>query len=198
MTKKSAPAKDRIFDAAVACLEKSGLKKLTIRMIALEAGVNSAAINYYYGSKEALLDAVMKQTLQEMIKMPAELFETATGSLGDRLEVFFVGYLEGLFHWRGISRAHLYAPLMEGRYDTEFFRGFKEFFESLLEQSHRVDPSIGTDRLRLILIEIFSAILLPGLMPKAFIGFSNLDFDDIAARRAYDKDVIGRYFSRGR
>ncbi len=198
MDKKNAPAKERIFDAAVGCLEKYGLKKLTIRLIAHEASVNSAAINYYFGTKEALIDLVMRKTLEEMVKMPAELFEAAAGTLGDRLENFFIGFLDGLFQWRGITRAHLYAPLMEGRYDTEFFRKFGAFFEALVGQVTGVDPGFDLERLRLMLIEIFAAVLLPALMPKAFVGFSSLDFDDAATRRAYVHDVVVRFFPPAR
>ena len=198
MAEKSAPAKERIFNAAVDCLEEFGLDKLTIRLIARKAGVNSASINYYYGSKDALVDIVMKKTLEEMTKMPAELFEAASGPLSARLEAFFVGLLDGMFHWRNVTRAHLYAPIMEGRYDTEFFTGFNIFLNALLEQSLKADPGVDVQALRLTLIEIFSAALLPGLLPKAFVGFSDLDFDDPAARRAYVKDVIARFFPRGR
>ena len=40
-------------------LEKAGPNKLTTRSIAAQAGVNIAAINYYFTSKEALLEAAL-------------------------------------------------------------------------------------------------------------------------------------------
>ncbi len=194
MTDKKASARDRIFEAAVECLEHDGLKKMTVRKIATLAGVNSAAINYYFGTKEALVGLIMRKTLDEMIKMPAELFASASGSFGERLESFFIGYLEGLFRWRGVSRAHLYAPLIEGRYDTEFMHAFDVFFEALLAQLTRLDSGLAIERLRLQLIQVFSAILFPGLMPKVFIGFAGLDFDDVDTRRDYVRGVVRIFF----
>lgn len=51
---------DKIINATVSCIEKYGIKKTTIRQIGKEAGVNSASINYYFRSKDILMQHVMK------------------------------------------------------------------------------------------------------------------------------------------
>ena len=46
MEEKDDPAKSKIIAATIDCIEREGIQTLTIRKIAREAGVNSAAINY--------------------------------------------------------------------------------------------------------------------------------------------------------
>jgi AcrR family transcriptional regulator len=58
---------DRILEAAVACIEEYGVHRLTVRRIAAKAGVNTAAINYYFRTKEQLMDKVDELT----IRMPS-------------------------------------------------------------------------------------------------------------------------------
>ena len=55
---------ERIVVAAIECVEEYGLHGTTIRRIAQKAGVNSAAISYYFRSKEKLLDRAMQDALK--------------------------------------------------------------------------------------------------------------------------------------
>ena len=41
-------AREKIILAAIGCIEKDGLRRVTIRGIARAAGANSAAISYYF------------------------------------------------------------------------------------------------------------------------------------------------------
>jgi AcrR family transcriptional regulator len=53
----------RILEAAIAAIEEYGFKNVTVRRIAAKAGVNIAAINYYFRTKEQLLDKVIEVAL---------------------------------------------------------------------------------------------------------------------------------------
>lgn len=52
--REEASTRDRILAAAERLFSHQGLERATIRGIAAEAGVNIAAVNYHFGSKEAL------------------------------------------------------------------------------------------------------------------------------------------------
>ncbi|MBN2106007.1 MAG: CerR family C-terminal domain-containing protein [Deltaproteobacteria bacterium] len=56
-------AQKRILQAAMEVFSDSGFYKATVRDICLKASVNVAAIHYYFGSKEKLYEAVVKQSL---------------------------------------------------------------------------------------------------------------------------------------
>lgn len=55
--------KERILDTAERLFAHHGYRTTSLRTLTAEAGVNLAAVNYHFGSKEALLDAVFERRL---------------------------------------------------------------------------------------------------------------------------------------
>ncbi len=55
--------KQRILDAAEKLFAREGFHNTSLRAITGEAGANLAAVNYHFGSKEALLDKVIARRL---------------------------------------------------------------------------------------------------------------------------------------
>lgn len=53
--------KTRILDAAERLFAAKGLEGVSLRAVTTEAGVNLAAVNYHFGSKEALLGAMVRR-----------------------------------------------------------------------------------------------------------------------------------------
>jgi AcrR family transcriptional regulator len=53
--------RERLLDAAVACFAADGVAATSLRSIALQAGVTPALVNYYFGSKEQLLEAFIAE-----------------------------------------------------------------------------------------------------------------------------------------
>jgi AcrR family transcriptional regulator len=53
--------KDRILEAASRLFAEQGLEAVSLRSVTAEAGVNIAAVNYYFGSKAALLQAMTQR-----------------------------------------------------------------------------------------------------------------------------------------
>lgn len=94
MTRRSAAApaetttRQHILDATLDHLRSEGLATLTIRRIAERAGANVAAVNYHFGSKEALLEEVIHLLTAGLRGAFARLGEAGT-SPRDRLRGFF-------------------------------------------------------------------------------------------------------------
>jgi len=55
--------KERILDSAEYFFARKGFHNTSLRAITGRAGVNLAAVNYHFGSKEALLEAVFERRL---------------------------------------------------------------------------------------------------------------------------------------
>ena len=64
----SKSTRDALILAAIDEIEAVGLRQLTVRRIAKRAEANIAAISYHFGSKEALVSAVLESTLAHMIE----------------------------------------------------------------------------------------------------------------------------------
>ena len=63
----SADTKTRILDAAFRCLATRGYAALSVREIAKDAGANHALINYYFGSKDRLVIAVLDEANRQLL-----------------------------------------------------------------------------------------------------------------------------------
>lgn len=61
MTEAADPsAKRALLEAAQRLFAAQGFEKVSLRTLTQEAGVNLAAVNYHFGSKEGLIDAVVE------------------------------------------------------------------------------------------------------------------------------------------
>lgn len=76
-------AKERIFLTAERLFALHGFDGVSMRDITAEAGVNLAAVNYYYGSKNALLTAIFKRRVVELNRERARLLRSAFAEHGD-------------------------------------------------------------------------------------------------------------------
>ena len=69
----------RILDAAFRRLASDGYNKLSTRDIAAEAGVNHAAIHYYFGTKDKLVIAVLDEANRRLLERQNQMYDTAGG-----------------------------------------------------------------------------------------------------------------------
>ena len=84
-TARSAPAtRERICGAAEALFMAHGYEATTLRSITAAAGVNLAAVNYHYGSKEELFRAVLTRRLDPMNQRRVDLLDRAEREAGGR------------------------------------------------------------------------------------------------------------------
>ena len=80
MKYESIDAKERIMDTMIKLLlEQKDINRITIRQIAKEANVNSALINYYFHSKENLLNKAVEIC---MTNIANEMFDNKTENNG--------------------------------------------------------------------------------------------------------------------
>ncbi len=71
----SQDTKSRILDAAEALFTEHGFEATSLRSLTTAAGVNLAAVNYHFGSKEELFQAVLTRRLDPMNQERIDLLE---------------------------------------------------------------------------------------------------------------------------
>ncbi len=158
---------EKIITATVECIEKYGIKGTTIRQIAQTAGVNSAAINYYFRSKDVLIDRCMKATLnnafdwKDIEKLPGD-------TANERCKNIFMEIMKGGLDYPGITRAHFYDLLVEGSYRSLLFDTMNEFIEKLVIDLKSKGSLLPDGELYLACIQITNAVMMFILMPKTF------------------------------
>lgn len=167
-----ATPQERIVLATIECVERYGVTGTTVRRITEAAGVNVASINYYFGSKDALLETALAQTLNEAF--PKALIE-ATGMVsrhGGNIETgirdFFRGHLVKAFSYPGIAVAHLREALLQQDYSgaaviaaRDFLEGFYRLVSPAMLQ--RTEPER-----RLAVLQVWATIFNLAMLPQLF------------------------------
>ncbi|MEJ1959164.1 MAG: TetR/AcrR family transcriptional regulator [Nitrosomonadales bacterium] len=69
--------RERILDAAERLFMEQGYEATSTRGVTSKAGVNLAAVNYHFGSKEALMQAVLQRRLEGINRERLRLLDEA-------------------------------------------------------------------------------------------------------------------------
>jgi AcrR family transcriptional regulator len=77
--------KTRILDAAETLFVSGGFEPMSMRQITGAAGVNLAAVNYHFGSKDALIHAVLARKLDPLNAHRLSMLDTFEAALGESL-----------------------------------------------------------------------------------------------------------------
>ena len=189
----AASAQKKIIEAAISCLERDGLHNVTIRSIAREAGVNSAAISYYFRSKDRLIVEALKTTLANAFGDWEVLLDGRGKDLEQRLGAVLLEVLEGALRFPGIVKAHLYDTFIKGSAHTMFIARFTAFLSRVSRELRGRFPRRSPKELGAESIQLISAVLLPGIMPQLFRKTVGFDVTDARARKDYVDGLVRRY-----
>src|SRR5271157_4799471 len=95
--------KEKILDAAERLFADHGFASTSLRQITAEAGVNLAAVNYHFHSKEALLSAVLERKVRPVNVRRIELLDQAlreTGQSRPSLKKVIRAFIQPVFEAR--------------------------------------------------------------------------------------------------
>jgi len=179
-------------------MERDGIEATGIRDIAREAGVNSAAINYYFRSKDNLIRLALERSLENA-------FDGTIGELDrlraegvpmrEALERVLDDYVHHLGEFPRLAYAHLRDALVNQQYDGDAIGRLNAFLQQLLE---RLAPEQGSARaaeLRLLLVQAWQSLLLIGVLPRVFDPFLRLDFSDAEVRARYTSRLFAGVYA---
>jgi AcrR family transcriptional regulator len=172
----------RILIAAEQLFAERGISSTSLRALTRAAGVNLAAVNYHFGSKEALLDAVIEFRATPMNVARIDALDAHTTERGDEpLEVdcIFPAFLmpavcsviespEGAAHLpRLFARLEAQPPeVLEAIYRRHLGDVTRRFVEALQQSLPDLPKELIAERFRLAMGSIFTL----------FSGNSELDF----------------------
>jgi AcrR family transcriptional regulator len=138
--------KHQILDAAESLFAGQGIGAVPLRRIIAEAGVNSAAIHYHFGSKEELVKAVFERRFgpinQQRIQLLDQIAERVGEGQPDIEDVCYALVAPPLRLGQGTESSHLYRSLA-GRLMTEPQYIELVFKESFAEVDRRWDALLA-------------------------------------------------------
>ncbi|TXS66457.1 TetR/AcrR family transcriptional regulator, partial [Streptomyces sp. me109] len=92
---QAAPAtRDRILDAAREEFSERGYEKTSVRGIAKAAGVDSALVHHYFGTKEQVFEAAVEVAFAPALAAPTAVEDGPLDGIGERLTRFIFGVWE--------------------------------------------------------------------------------------------------------
>ncbi|MEW2304921.1 TetR family transcriptional regulator [Streptomyces sp. NPDC006655] len=91
---ESAGTRDRILTAAREEFSERGYEKTSVRGIAKAAGVDSALVHHYFGTKEQVFEAAISVAFAPALNAPAALADGPPDGVGERLTRFVLGVWE--------------------------------------------------------------------------------------------------------
>jgi AcrR family transcriptional regulator len=125
--------KDRILDAAERLFARDGVEATSLRAITAQAGVNLAAVNYHFQSKESLLHAVIARRLNPVNEKRLAMLDACEESAGDGplpLDEVLDALLRPVFEML-TGQAKEFTPIM-GRIFTESAELTEQVFQKHL------------------------------------------------------------------
>lgn len=126
--------KNCILDAAERLFARDGIEATSLRAITAEAGVNLAAVNYHFQSKDALIRAVILRRVVPINQRRLELLEACEKAAGDGplpLEEVVDAFLRPVVEIY-TSHAREFVPMM-GRIYTEPAEFMEQVYKDHLE-----------------------------------------------------------------
>ncbi|MFF7967579.1 TetR family transcriptional regulator [Streptomyces sp. NPDC007903] len=91
---ESGDTRDRILGAAREEFSERGYEKTSVRGIAKAAGVDSALVHHYFGTKEQVFEAAVSVAFAPALAAPDAIAEGPLDTVGERLTRFVLGVWE--------------------------------------------------------------------------------------------------------
>ncbi|MFF4356226.1 TetR family transcriptional regulator [Streptomyces sp. NPDC001604] len=91
---ESADTRDRILTVAREEFSERGYEKTSVRGIAKAAGVDSALVHHYFGTKEQVFEAAIEVAFAPALNAPEALADGPPDGVGERLTRFIFGIWE--------------------------------------------------------------------------------------------------------
>ncbi|WP_030679800.1 TetR/AcrR family transcriptional regulator [Streptomyces sp. NRRL B-1347] len=93
-TERGPATREVILEAARDQFSAHGYEKTSVRAIAKAAGVDSALVHHYFGTKEQLFAAAIEVSFAPALQAPAAIEDGPLDSVGERLTRFVLGVWE--------------------------------------------------------------------------------------------------------
>lgn len=152
--------RERILYAALELIGKEGVQRVTIRKIAAAAGVNVAAVNYYFGSKDNVINEALV-ILTDQLTKSFDCLDDVTMPPPERLRNFLRNYADATLKYADVFRGFIQQVTQHDEVSFEY----SEFMKK-----------VGWEKLKVVLSESTGIQDEGILVMKIFQMFSSLSF----------------------
>jgi len=182
---------EKIILAALHVINTEGFEAATVRRIAEVAGVNVAAISYYFRGKKRLFERSFQRSLTNAFNFQ-DFAKTEHACPKERLIDILDGVCAMALRFPGLARAHFNEPLFKGDYSGYSMQRVSSFLDEIVQDlTPRYPQPPNPDDLRVALAQIVSATMVVAAIIPDFPKFScGLDISDPEIRRIWISSIV--------
>jgi AcrR family transcriptional regulator len=185
--------KDLIIKTTLNLIKEEGFEGVTCRKIASLANVNVALINYYFGSKDKLLNTVI-QILIASFQDSFTILDDSALEPREQLKRFLIKYINTYRQYPFIGRKLVTEEPLEFESHKEFVNflksiGIQKMRQTIEELSGESDPK----KLTIMVSHLLGAVFLPTLIEPLYETVTGYPFSNTETRIDL---LLDRYFAK--
>jgi len=184
--------KEKILQTTLQIISTEGVKGITIRKIAKISGVNIAAINYHFKSKENLINNTLKLFGKKMETTFAEL-DTLPLSPKEKLKHFLLSFSDSQIKYPGFMRSQIERISHGDDMTPKAVENMKLGRKVLLKLIKAITKEESEEKLSMILFQLMSGIMLPILYGKYVEEIYEFNFSDGETRERFIMLAIEKF-----
>jgi len=188
----SLTTKEKIINVTMDIIAEEGFHSITIRKIAARAQVNIAAVNYHFGSKDAVIDEALK-TVTTQLKSTYGVLKDTNIDIKPRLEKFLKSYTEVLFKYPDIMKNMIdhaiHNSIFKEQADYAIFLK-TEGIDLLKTAISQIHPGKSDEFLYVKTLHMVSALSWPILMGENMKEIMGIDLSDPELKKLHVKLLL--------
>ena len=182
-------SKQAILEAAAQLIYEKGdqISTITVRDICKRAGVGLGLVNYYFGSKDALIDQCVERIINGIVANFAEIRER-TNTMPPLEKLLFLGDMTFtfLFEHEAVSRISVLSDLAHPKQDDNTHRTFSAYLPLVAA----CRPAWSEQKVRETTFYLITLMQQSFLRHRQISTMLGVDFSDPAQRSAYHKKIV--------
>ncbi|MDD4170389.1 MAG: TetR/AcrR family transcriptional regulator [Desulfotomaculaceae bacterium] len=183
----SPTTKEKIIQVVMNIIAQDGFQNITIRKIAAQAGVNVAAVNYHFGSKDAVINEAL-ETVTNQLKNTFKYLRESNGSGETKLAIFINNYTDILIKYPDIIKNMIYHQIYHRQIDEQI--GYVKFLrtegiEIIKQTIGQIRPELDDKSLYLRTLHLLSCISFPILMGEQIEEIMGVDLHNREIRQMH-------------
>lgn len=184
--------KEKILKVTREIIAEEGFQNITIRKIANKAGVNVAAVNYYFGSKDAVINETLK-TVTDELKDTFEFLKNSKEDPRTKLSIFIFNYTDMISKYpdllKNVINLAIHNKPLEGQIEYMTFMQ-TEGIEILKQTIAEIRPELDEFTVYIKIIHLLSGLSFPFLMDNQFKKVMGFDLYDEKMREMHINDLL--------
>lgn len=180
-----AAAKDRIISATLKLIGDEGFQNVTVRKIAAVAGVNIAAVSYYFGSKDNVVNEALKY-MADKIDKSYNYLDDNNAPPEDRLRNFLRSFSDSMLEHPDVFRNYLNQVACEHKNEIErdeFLKGYR--FDKLQNTLKELKNAECDTKIVMRVLQVLGSLVFPMISNAKIKELYGVDYGNSKIRYEY-------------